>query len=460
MNSIAMNLVANLMNTTFNDVNYVNRSGQGSDSSSFKEVIQKTRDVSNNSEEGVNRNVESKSQSQRFERPNKRVEQSSEKNDIKSQEKISKEEVPVEVETGEKNVVTKDEKNISLEANQHMETFSLEIIQAIADLMNVSIDEVQATLQELEMDIEDLFDVEKLMEFVTVQMGLESSTELLMTEGAVEQYKQVAALLEEFSTAFNERKQWVTEQSATTQGKADEQVTLSTEIIGATNQSQEQAEMNFSKQESSEAFEPADLDKSLLTTNSEEKNQIPTGFESTLNQVVTEKVETIVMNGEIRTVHTEITAKNVFDQIVTGLKVEVTQGKQDIMLQLQPEHLGKIAVNISRENGIMTGQFVAESEAVKSLIEKNIPILKQQLEAQGIDLRDIKITVGDSKAFFAGKDSERESEKYQQTMGQNKKRHSGIDRVQQMINEQLEDETHVERANHMDSEMSSIEFQA
>jgi flagellar hook-length control protein FliK len=459
MNSIAMNLVANLMNTTFKDVNYVNRSGQDADSSSFKDVIQKTRDVSNHSEEGVNRNVESKSQPQRFERPNKRVEQSAEKNDIKSQDKMSKEEVPVEVETGKKNAVTKDE-NISLEASQHMETFSLENIQAIADLMNVSMDEVQATLQELEMDIEDLFDVEKLMEFVTVQMGLESSTELLMTEGAVEQYKQVAALLEEFSTAFNERKQWVTEQSATTQGKADEQVTLSTEIIGTTNQSQEQAEMNFSKQESSEASESADLGKSLLTTNSEEKNQIPTGFESTLNQVVTEKVETIVMNGEIRTVHTEITAKNVFDQIVTGLKVEVTQGKQDIMLQLQPEHLGKIAVNISRENGIMTGQFVAESEAVKSLIEKNIPALKQQLEAQGIDLRDIKITVGDSKAFFAGKDSERESEKYQQTMGQNKKRHLGIDRVQQMINEQLEDETHVERANHMDSEMSSIEFQA
>jgi flagellar hook-length control protein FliK len=459
MNSIAMNFVANLMNTTFNDVNYVNRSGQGSDSSSFKEVIQKTRDVSNSSEEGVNRNVESKAQSQRFERPSKRVGQSSEKNDIKSKEKISKEEIPVEVETGKKNVVTKDE-NISLEAKQHMETFSLEIIQAIADLMNVSIDEVQATLQELEMDIEELFDVEKLMEFVTVQMGLESSTELLMTEGAVEQYKQIATRLEELSTAFNERKQWGAEEGAIAQGKADEQVTLNTQIIGATNQNQEQAEMNLSKQESSDAFEPADLDKSLLTANSEEKNQIPTGFESTLNQVVTEKVETIVMNGEIRTVHTEITAKNVFDQIVTGLKVEVTQGKQEIMLQLQPENLGKIAVNISRENGIMTGQFVAESEAVKSLIEKNIPILKQQLEDQGIDLRDVKISVGDSKAFFAGKDSEREPGKYQQTMGQNKKRHSGIDRVRQMINEQVEDETHVETTSHMDSEMSSIEFQA
>jgi flagellar hook-length control protein FliK len=459
MNSIAMNFVANLMNTTFNEVNYVNRSEQNSDSSSFKEVIQKTREVSNSSTEGVNRNVESKSQPQRFERPNKRVEQSSEKSAIKSQEKILKEEVPVEVETGKKNLVSNEEK-ISLEATQHMETFSLEIIQAIADLMNVSIDEIQATLQELEMDIEDLFDVEMLMEFVTVQMGLESSTELLVTEGAVEQYKQVAALLEEFSTAFNERKQWVTEQVAITQAKADEPVILNTEIIGATIQSQEQAETNFSKQESSDTFEPEDLDKSVLTANSEEKNRIPTGFESTLNQVVTEKVETIVMNGEIRTVHTEITAKDVFNQIVTGLKVEVSQGKQDIMLQLQPENLGKIAINISRENGIMTGQFVAESEAVKSLIEKNIPVLKQQLEAQGIDLREVKITVGDSKAFFAGKDSERESEKYQQTMGQNKKRHSGIDRIQQMVNEQLEDETRVERTDHMDSEMSSIEFQA
>ncbi len=221
-----------------------------------------------------------------------------------------------------------------------------------------------------------------------------------------------------------------------------------------------QSDMNFSKEESSELFSSKELDKPLVATGTEDKNAMPSGFETTLNQVVTEKVETLVMNGELRTVYTEVTTKDVFDQIVTGLKVEVTQGKQDIILQLQPENLGKIAVNISKENGVMTGQFIAESEAVKSLIEKNVPILKQQLEAQGIDLRDVKIVVGDSKAFLPGKIVNVIHRIFNKQCLKTKKRHTRINRVEQMLSEQLEEKDGLEQASHIDTEMSSIEFQA
>ena len=457
MNSVAMNLVANMMNTTFTEVNHVNRSGQNTDASNFKEVIKKTRNVSNNESKSAHTNENQ--QTKRFKRPKERVEFSSNNNEMKTQEKLPNEKVSTKDEVNVTDDVV-DEVLVSLEAIENMDMLSEEIIQAIAEILNVSVNDVQATLEKLDMDVEALFDVNQLMKFVTEQLGLESSTEVLMTEGAVEKFKELATLLNEFSTQYNVIKEKLNEEIPMNQSKEESITSSNSEIISPTAQGHEQTSMNFTKEESSENTNLNDLDKSVLIPKSEEKNISPSGFETTLNQVVTEKVETFVMNGEIKTIHTQITAKDVFDQIVTGLKVEVTQGKQNIMLQLQPENLGKIAINISKENGIITGQFVAESEAVKSMIEKNIPALKQQLEAQGIDLRDIKITVGDSKAFFAGKDSERESEQFKQAMNQNKKRNMRIDRIQERINEEVDKDIHIDQADSMNLEMSSIEFQA
>ncbi|WZL82889.1 flagellar hook-length control protein FliK [Vallitaleaceae bacterium 9-2] len=458
MNSIAMNFVANMLNTqTFNEGHYVNRSEQSTSGTKFKDVIQKTQ-------EGITRSNDTQKPTReqelkRYERPNERTTQSLEARVVENEESVVGDNANLETKADIKEVEVLDESAL-LKGIEQMDTISLEIMQAIADLMNVSIDEIQATLEQLDMKIEDLFDSNQLMKFMTAQMGLDSSTEVLTTEGAMTQYKQVASLMEEFSKPFMELKQWLSEQGVQMTDQSKEQIVLNPETVSEVQPETKQSDMNFSKEESSELFSSKELDKPLVATGTEDKNAMPSGFETTLNQVVTEKVETLVMNGELRTVYTEVTTKDVFDQIVTGLKVEVTQGKQDIILQLQPENLGKIAVNISKENGVMTGQFIAESEAVKSLIEKNVPILKQQLEAQGIDLRDVKIVVGDSKAFFAGKDSERDTQNFQQTMSQNKKRHTRINRVEQMLNEQLEENDGLEQASHIDTEMSSIEFQA
>ena len=129
-------------------------------------------------------------------------------------------------------------------------------------------------------------------------------------------------------------------------------------------------------------------------------SQSSNNFNTALQQVVTMKAETVVVNGEIRTVYHEVSAKDIFNQVVT--QMQVTDTKQMMTIQLQPEHLGKLTFNMQSENGVLTGQFVAESETAKRAIEGNIAALKDQLEEQGIKVDEIKITVGDAKEYFKG----------------------------------------------------------
>jgi flagellar hook-length control protein FliK len=132
----------------------------------------------------------------------------------------------------------------------------------------------------------------------------------------------------------------------------------------------------------------------------EQSSEFTNQFNQALTQVVTEKVVQINMAGFEETITTQVSAKNIFDQIVTQMKVISVGDSNTLSFQLQPENLGKIAFSLTNDNGIITGSFMAESTSVKEAIEMNMINLKASLIEQGIKLDEIKIVVGDTKQFF------------------------------------------------------------
>lgn len=301
--------------------------------------------------------------------------------------------------------VPEDVAEVVEEAVEMVET---EVLNAVAAELNMTQEELMVMLESLNMTVADLFNMENLKVLVMEQFELTEPIELLTTEGARESLQQLTEVItgvmetqhqavggeetmsyENFQSMVQEL---LTEHQTSGEGQSDQSGDTATEMQLTQNTTTDQA-------------------------------QQMSGFEGVLNQVVTQKTETFVMNGQVQTIYTEVTAKDVFDQIVTGMKVEVSEGTSKMMLQLEPEHLGKIALDLQTKNGVLTGQFIAETEAVKEIIEANLSQLKTQLANQGIEVSEIEITVGSSDSYFTGEDGNNFNG--EQNKNSSKKRHLG-----------------------------------
>ncbi len=70
----------------------------------------------------------------------------------------------------------------------------------------------------------------------------------------------------------------------------------------------------------------------------------------------------------------------------------------EMMMTLEPRELGKLAMHVSMDNGLVTARFEAESHTVKQLIEAELPRLKEDLQQQGIHLDQVSVQVGGGQA--------------------------------------------------------------
>lgn len=66
-------------------------------------------------------------------------------------------------------------------------------------------------------------------------------------------------------------------------------------------------------------------------------------------------------------------------------------GTQEAFLQLQPEHLGKLLVRVTVQQGRVSVQIRAESEATEALLRSHLGLLRHALEEQGLRLDHVQL---------------------------------------------------------------------
>lgn len=99
-----------------------------------------------------------------------------------------------------------------------------------------------------------------------------------------------------------------------------------------------------------------------------------------------------------------VNGERILNQIVEQVKVQLNQDSTSMQMQLYPEHLGKIQINVVSKDGIMTAHIVAESEAAKQAIEGGLSSLKEAIEQQNIKVEAIEVMVS-SKGFEGGNEN-------------------------------------------------------
>jgi flagellar hook-length control protein FliK len=85
--------------------------------------------------------------------------------------------------------------------------------------------------------------------------------------------------------------------------------------------------------------------------------------------------------------------QTVMAQIARKMSALGLRGTEEIRIQLEPEHLGRVRINLELRNGALTARIGVENEAVRQIVDSNIAGLREGLENQGLKLQGLEVSV-------------------------------------------------------------------
>ena len=86
---------------------------------------------------------------------------------------------------------------------------------------------------------------------------------------------------------------------------------------------------------------------------------------------------------------------DIVNQVVEKIKVSLGTESTSMEMQLNPEHLGKVLLNVSSKNGMMTAVFSVQSEEAKAALESQMFTLRENLELRELKVDAVEVNVSD-----------------------------------------------------------------
>ncbi|MHC4270015.1 MAG: flagellar hook-length control protein FliK [Planctomycetota bacterium] len=104
---------------------------------------------------------------------------------------------------------------------------------------------------------------------------------------------------------------------------------------------------------------------------------------------------------------------NVADNIIQSAKLYMEGGRSEIKMQLNPQELGSLKLEFTVDDDILEAKITVERSAVKDIIEKDIPRLRELISSADIDVGklDVSLQENEKDRFgFMDKNSHPDSE--------------------------------------------------
>ncbi len=109
----------------------------------------------------------------------------------------------------------------------------------------------------------------------------------------------------------------------------------------------------------------------------------------------------------------------IINQINAYIRQNTAAHITEWQMQLNPEHLGTVNLNVTAKEGVVTAQFTTQNEAVKAVMEAQVMILKENLEQQGVKVEAVEVTVAShefEQNLQQGDDSNRQMDEEQENL--------------------------------------------
>ncbi|MDK2787149.1 MAG: flagellar hook-length control protein FliK [Epulopiscium sp.] len=316
-----------------------------------------------------------------------------------------------------------------------------EVIDALAEKTGMTEEEIESVLNELGITVFDLLLPQNLQQFLQHIYNVEDSMELLSIPNINQTYKDIMSLFQDLkesfpilqnivgsneilkSTTINNEEMMQIDLFMEKQTQEESAQNIPTTSNNVLLEKQSQFDTNFSQNNSDTQSQM--LTDEITVIDIKKDEAISTNSSSTLSNDELEEsdeigavnlnnefVENIELNGNniivqqniisdgriIESTQAQINPHSVnteqlINQMVEHIKVNITEDTTEMNLQLKPDHLGNLSLKIITERGIITAQFVAESQTVKEIIEANFNQLKDVLQEQGFLIQNLEVSV-------------------------------------------------------------------
>lgn len=114
------------------------------------------------------------------------------------------------------------------------------------------------------------------------------------------------------------------------------------------------------------------------------------GISANVNEPI---VNTNTQSAQQVTQYTSVNSSEIINQIVEQARVNVNSEEINIQMQLNPENLGKVYLNVSEKEGIVNAHLTVTNEIVKQALETQMVALKENLVQAGVKVDAIEVTV-------------------------------------------------------------------
>lgn len=94
-----------------------------------------------------------------------------------------------------------------------------------------------------------------------------------------------------------------------------------------------------------------------------------------------------------------IDRKDVVKQIIDKVKINLSDGKNEIRVTLKPEVLGEMTMNIEVVKGSVTAKIMVDNQRTKEIIEGNLIQLKEGIKDSGLEIKTVEVFVGNNSDF-------------------------------------------------------------
>lgn len=286
-------------------------------------------------------------------------------------------------------------------SNEVVEQVVNEVKQLIADALSVTPDELSSMMEQCGLTDADLFDANSVIKLIMQQNAYETPAQILTNEDLTSTVKdlmeQISASKAELIPEELTQVQKVLAQTEVTAQISDSQSDEAVAPVTADAEEVQQIQnvkvtVSSQTEEHDAAGQQSGTKDSFAFTSGKETT--PAEPVMTNGQVVYDQVAQAVSNAQGLSSAGNTTAVDIINQIVDEIKATVKADTQSMQMQLNPEHLGKVSVQIVAREGVITAQIHAQSELARQAIESQLGVLKENFQNQGLKVESVEVAVG------------------------------------------------------------------
>ena len=293
------------------------------------------------------------------------------------------------------------EKTDKVLSEEEVKEATEELITKIAEVMNVTPQDIQNALEELGLKAQDLLNTENIPALVVALTEGADELSVMTNEEVFANVQEITAKAEELLAGLSEVSGMSFTEIQEAMAKMAEHNPVAEEDVVYTNANPSDAvtadELAVTL-ENSNATEVQSVPKETRDNRQGAANDNANNQQMNFAQTVAERLEQAVAKTDAVTSSYTTTTESIMNQIQDAIHVIQTQDMTEMELQLHPASLGNLRIQIAAKEGVVTAVFTTENEAVRAALESQLITLKDNFAQQGVRVEAVEVTVA-SHAF-------------------------------------------------------------